>query len=151
MLCLVDMSEARRLILLVDDRPIESEVLQEILVDSGYAVIAESEPRRVLALMPSHRFDLVILDLSTTGQNGVELVQDLHQVLPALPILIMTDSTSIEDAVVALRQGAFDCVKKPFMKEEFLLAVDRVMRNSALARENKGLREIMRRESESQA
>jgi len=137
-------------ILLVDDRLIENEVLQEILVESGYEVIAEAEPGRVISLVRLRSFDLVILDLSMSGQNGVELVHRLHRVQPTLPILIMTDSTTIENAVVALREGAFDCIKKPFMKEEFLLAVDRVIRNSALARENVGLRERIQREKNPQ-
>jgi DNA-binding NtrC family response regulator len=137
-------------ILLVDDRLIENEVLQEILVESGYEVIAEVEPGRVISLVRLRSFDLVILDLSMSGQNGVELVHRLHRIQPTLPILIMTDSTTIENAVVALREGAFDCLKKPFMKEEFLLAVDRVIRNSALARENVGLRERIQREKNPQ-
>ena len=137
-------------ILLVDDRLIENDVLQEILAESGYEVMAETEPRRVIPLVGSRSFDLVILDLSMAGQNGVELVHSLHRVQPSLPILIMTDSATIENAVVALREGAFDCLKKPFMKEEFLLAVDRVIRNSALARENVGLRERIQREKNPQ-
>src|SRR5215813_6137674 len=108
-------------ILLVDDRLIENEVLQEILVESGYEVHAEIEPGRVISLVRLRSFDLVILDLSMAGQNGVELVHSLHRARPNLPILIMTDSATIENAVVALREGAFDCLKKPFMKEEFLL------------------------------
>ena len=137
-------------ILLVDDRLIENDVLQEILAESGYEVMAETEPRRVIPLVGSRSFDLVILDLSMAGQNGVELVHSLQRVQPSLPILIMTDSATIENAVVALREGAFDCLKKPFMKEEFLLAVDRVIRNSALARENVGLRERIQREKNPQ-
>jgi len=133
-------------ILLVDDRLIENEVLREILTEAGHKVTSEANLGRVVALVDSSLFDLVISDLSMTGQNGVELVQNLHRANPALPILVMTDSATIENALVALREGAFDCLKKPFLKDEFLLAVDRVIRNSKLARENIGLREEIRRD-----
>jgi len=133
-------------ILLVDDRLIENEVLREILTEAGHKVTSEANLGRVVALVDSSLFDLVISDLSMTGQNGVELVQNLHRANPALPILVMTDSATIENALVALREGAFDCLKKPFLKDEFLLAVDRVIPNSKLALENIGLREEIRRD-----
>src|SRR5262249_10911764 len=126
-------------ILLIDDRLIENEVLREILTEAGHEVTSETESDRLTLLVRAHDFDLVISDLSMTGQTAVELVQNLHHLQPALPILIMTDSATIETAVEALRHGAFDCLKKPFLKNEFLLAVDRVIRNSKLARENIGL------------
>ena len=135
-------------ILLIDDRLIENEVLREILTEAGHEVTSETESERLTLLVRSHDLDLVISDLSMTGQTGVELVQNLHRLQPALPILIMTDSATIENAVVALRQGAFDCLKKPFLKDELLLAVDRVIRNSKLARENIGLREEIQRDKE---
>jgi DNA-binding NtrC family response regulator len=138
-------------ILLVDDRFIENDVLREILVEAGHDVVSEADPARVLSLVNSIPFDLVISDLSMTGQHGVELVQNLHRANPALPILIMTDSATIENAIVVLRQGAFDCLKKPFLKDEFLLAVDRVIRNSKLARENIGLREEIQRDKDTRS
>ena len=139
------------LILLIDDRLIERDVLREILIEARYGVIAESEPTRVTALVKSQSFDLIISDLSMTGRNGIELVQNLHQARPDVPILVMTDSATIENALEALKEGAFDCLKKPFLKDEFLLAVGRVIRNSMLARENLGLREQIQRNKDSQS
>ena len=138
-------------VLLIDDRLIENEVLHEILAEAGHDVTCEAEPRNVTALVTSQPFDLVISDLSMNGQTGIEIVQNLHRFRPALPILVMTDSATIENAVVALREGAFDCLKKPFLKDEFLLAIDRVLRNSKLARENIGLREEILRDKEARS
>jgi len=137
------------LILLVDDRLIERDVLREILIEARYEVIAESESPRVTALVKSGEFDLIISDLSMAGRNGIELVQSFHRSRPEVPILIMTDSATIENALEAMKVGAFDCLKKPFLKDEFLLAVSRVIRNSRLARENIGLREHIQRDKDS--
>jgi DNA-binding NtrC family response regulator len=83
-------------ILLIDDRLIENAVLREILAEAGHEVTSETESDRLMHLVGSHDFDLAISDLSMTGQTGVELVQNLHRLQPALPILIMTDSATIK-------------------------------------------------------
>lgn len=138
-------------ILLVDDQPIENAVLKDILLKAGYEVTAELNPERAISLVQGSTFDLVISDLSMAGKSGIELVQNLHRIQPGLAILVMTDSGTIENAVIALKEGAFDCLKKPFLKDEFLLSVHRTIRNSTLARENTALREKMQGNEGSQS
>jgi two-component system, NtrC family, response regulator len=128
-------------VLIVDDEKVEAGILGEILSHEGFDVTALTDPERAVTLAQQQSFDLVVSDLKMPKMDGVELLQRLRKIHPDLLVIIMTAYGTIETAVKAMRQGAFDYVTKPFSKEELLITVQRAIKNLEILRENVYLKE----------
>ncbi len=127
-------------IFVIDDEPAIGENIQRLLRSPDLRVSAFHESARGLNAALSDPPDLVLLDLRMPGMSGEEVFARLHEVLPTLPIIIMTAFGSVEGAVAAMRTGAFDYIQKPFKREELLLAVKRALSHSNLEHEVERLR-----------
>ena len=79
--------------------------------------------------------DLVLLDMRMPGMSGEEVFARLHEAHPGLPIIFLTAFGSVEGAVVAMRNGAFDYLQKPFKREDLLLVVNRALSHASLEHE----------------
>jgi two-component system response regulator AtoC len=128
-------------ILIIDDEKVEAGILGEILTDEGFDVTTQTDPEQALALAQKQFFDLVICDLKMPKMDGIELLLNLRRIHPDLTVIIMTAYATIETAVKAMRQGAFDYVTKPFSKEQLLILVQRAINNLEILRENVYLKE----------
>jgi DNA-binding NtrC family response regulator len=112
-------------ILIADDQADVVTALKLLLSDEGYDVTAASSPAAVLAAVEHADFDLALLDLNytrdtTSGQEGLDLIDRLHAVDPTLPVLVMTAWSSVAGAVEAMRHGARDYIEKPWADERLL-------------------------------
>jgi len=123
-------------ILVIDDDEIVREVLVEYLENEGYEVIACSNGYRGLELFKSDKFELVILDLIMPGINGIEVLKEIRRFSPRSIVILVTAFGSIENAVEAMRAGAFDYITKPFNLSDVSFAVKRGINVSKLEREN---------------
>lgn len=101
-------------ILVVDDDRALLEALVQALQQMGYEVLGENEPRQGLARIDSWAPDAAIFDLRMPGMDGVELLRRALQLQPELPVLLLTAHGTIETAVQAVRDGAYDFKEKPF-------------------------------------
>jgi two-component system response regulator HydG len=131
-------------ILLVDDEVSMRRILAAILGEDGHVVVQAtgvSEARRLLATGP---FDLVITDQKMPDGEGLSLVGSAREADPALPVVIVTAFATVELAVAALKEGAFDFITKPFIAETVRAVVRRASERSALVRENRNLRGTVR-------
>jgi len=128
-------------VLIIDDEKVQTGILGDILTHEGYDVMTENEPERALARAQNQSFDLVISDMKMPQMDGIELLKRLRKIHPDLNVIIMTAFGTIETAVKAMREGAFDYVMKPFSKEELLITIQRAIKNQELVRENVYLRE----------
>ena len=79
--------------------------------------------------------DLVLLDVRMPGMSGEEVFARLHEAHPGLPIVFLTAFGSVEGAVLAMRNGAFDYLQKPFKREDLLLVVKRALSHASLEHE----------------
>src|SRR5262249_58405478 len=95
----------------------------------GWACRAVTGGRRALAMLESERPDLLITDLRMPGADGMELLQRAHKLDAALPVIVITAFATVESAVAAVRQGAFDYLAKPFSVDQLRVAVDRAVRH----------------------
>ncbi len=106
-------------ILIADDQPDVLEALRLLLKSEGYATESAKSPAAVLKAVEAHDYALVLMDLNyardtTSGQEGLELLQKLQTLDASLPVVVMTAWASVDVAVEAMRRGARDFVTKPW-------------------------------------
>ena len=105
-------------ILVVDDERSMRDFLKILLVKEGYQVKTASDGNHALESIAGHNFDLVISDIRMDGMGGLELLNNIKERYPSLPVVMITAFASPDDAVFAMKNGAFDYVSKPFNVEE---------------------------------
>ena len=98
-------------------------------------------PHRALALLESDSPDLLLTDLKMPGLDGMELLRRAHEIDPSLPVIVITAFATIESAVAAVKEGAFDYLPKTFSLDQLQVAVERALRQRQLQVENRNLRE----------
>lgn len=110
-------------ILLVEDEPSILLVLRSVLSEAGHKVEAVGDGATALAALSSTSFDLMISDIDLPGRSGLELFRYVREHAPASDTILMTGGCSLELRVQLLKQGAWDCLHKPFELEELLIRV----------------------------
>ncbi len=122
-----------RHILVVDDDPAICGLLSGILVHEGYRPVAAQDPSRALGSIQEHPgIELAFVDINLPGMDGIELARRLKQRLPDLEVAFITGYGTFENAVQALKIGAYDYLRKPFSADEFLLCLRRFEHRKAL-------------------
>ena len=121
------MSAPRERLLVVDDDPGLSEVIELLLEREGYAVHRTGTVKRGVELAATGEFELVITDLKLPDATGLDAIAAIRSDRPELPIIMITSYSSMESAIAALRAGAADYIIKPFNNEEFLRSVRRAL------------------------
>jgi DNA-binding NtrC family response regulator len=122
-------------ILVIDDEAALGENIQRMLRLPGTSVSVCVDAVKGLAQALASPPDLVLLDMRMPGMSGEELFARLHQAHPGLPIVFLTAFGTVEGAVVAMRNGAFDYLQKPFKREDLLLVVNRALAHASLENE----------------
>jgi DNA-binding NtrC family response regulator len=127
-------------ILIVDDEPEILGTLEEALTGLGYAVRAVASAREALARVEIELFDLALIDIHMPGMSGLELLRQLKQRDSALEVLMMTGDPTVESAVEAIKEGAFDYITKPLVLDELHHLINRALERRLLRSEVKTLR-----------
>ncbi len=122
-------------IFVIDDEAAMGENIQRMLKLPETTVTAYADPVKALADALAKPPELVLLDMRMPGMPGEELFARLHQAHPAVPIIFLTAFGSVEGAVVAMRNGAFDYLQKPFRREDLMLVVKRALSHVELEQE----------------
>ena len=128
------------LILLIDDDDSLRRVIEFSLVEAGYRVQPATSGEEGIGLFGKGSFDAVITDITMPGMSGMDVLAKLHEQDPALPVVMITAYGTIESAVQAMKQGAFDYITKPFNRDELKLTLAKALRIRRLERENTALR-----------
>ncbi len=127
-------------ILVVDDDSLVRRSLCEVLSFEGYACSNAGDAEEGFKKLKETPFDLVISDIKMPGMDGVELLKKIKAEFPQISVIIMTGFGSIENAVVAMREGALDYITKPIIDDEIKILIRRVAEERKLIDENKYLR-----------
>jgi two-component system response regulator GlrR len=122
-------------ILIVDDDRNLIELIKMRLESSGYTVTTALREQDAKAACAGTVFDLAIVDLQLAEQDGISLMEELHRILPEMPVIILTAHGSIESAVEAMKRGATTYLTKPFDARELVLHIERALENRRLASE----------------
>ena len=131
-------------VLIVDDNKTSLVILQKHLLRIGHEVLSASSARDALSLLEKQKVDLVISDLIMPEMDGIQLMKAAKDRHPTLPFIIFTAEGSIESAVSAIRQGAFDYLEKPFHAQKFEVVLQRALRFGRLSIENAQLKDHFR-------
>ena len=130
-------------LLIVDDETIVRDSLSKWFQEEGYEVgTAESAPQALKLLAQGH-WDLALVDIKMPGIDGIELQRRLHEINPELIVIIMTGYASVETAVAALKNGAYDYVTKPFDPDDIAHTVHNALAHRRAEKENVRLRETV--------
>jgi len=128
-------------LLLVEDKPELRAMLRKALERAGYAVDEAPDGAAAIQKIRARRYLLVITDLKMPGASGLEVLRETKQADAAIPVLLLTAYGSVEEAVAAMKEGAFDFLQKPVDLEHLKLLVKRAAQQQELLRENLLLRE----------
>jgi DNA-binding NtrC family response regulator len=131
---------AKPRILVVDDEPGMLENCRRLLTPEGYDCVTLQDARRVRNVLREARPDLLLLDLRMPAADGMTVLSAALADGPGLPVIVITAHATISSAVLAMREGAFDYLAKPFTADQLLLAVARALRYRGLTLENEALR-----------
>jgi two-component system nitrogen regulation response regulator NtrX len=129
-------------ILIVDDEPDIRTLIEGILADEGYETRQAHNSDSAIAAFRQRRPSLVILDiwLQNSRLDGLGILEALHVEEPQVPVVMISGHGTIETAVQAIQQGAYDFIEKPFKSDRLLLVVSRALEAAKLKRENSELR-----------
>jgi len=127
-------------ILVVDDERSMREMLEILLRKAGHAVVLEEDVPAACARIAEEEFDLVITDLRIGRHSGLEILERTRAAWPHTEVVVITAFASTENAVQAMKLGAYDYVIKPFKVDEMLVVVEKALEKRALVRENVSLR-----------
>lgn len=133
-------------ILVVDDEPEMRQLLQDILEEEHYRVGVASDGHEALNQMEKEKFSVVLTDLRMKGMDGLGLLDHVLRKHPDSNLIMMTAFGTVESAVDAMKQGAFDYITKPIKTNELLVTVGKAMREALLRQEVKHLRQQVNRE-----
>jgi two-component system response regulator AtoC len=133
-------------VLLVDDEENLRLALKTYLRKQGFDVVASASVDDALAQCEREAFDFVVTDVRMPGRTGLELLGELRAKHPATTVVVMSAYGSVDQALEAIRAGAYDYVAKPFKPEELGFVLRKAEEREALRRENRELRAALVRE-----
>ena len=130
-------------LLVVDDELIVRDSLDKWFREEGYDVAVAESAQDALTKMAAKRFDLALVDIKMPGTDGVELQRRMREVDPDMLVIIMTGYASVETAIAALKNGAYDYVSKPFDPDDIAHSVHNALSHKRAEQENVRLRETV--------
>ena len=134
------MNRTRAHLLVVDDDPVTIDLLKEVLSKEGYEVSTALSGEEAIAQGTNHFFDIIITDVRMGEKDGVEVLRFFKKSAPDTTVIMITAFGSIETAIEAIREGAYDYISKPFKLDEIKLTIRRALEQRRLVQENKHYR-----------
>ncbi|RJQ46080.1 MAG: response regulator [Nitrospiraceae bacterium] len=133
----MDKSEFRMLV--ADDDVMVRDVIVKFLSGQGYSVITANDGLEALQLLRLEDIHLVLTDLRMPGADGMEILRTAVRINPKIAVVVITAYGTLDTALEAVNEGAFDYVAKPFVMQQLLLVVRNAYRMTLLSRENERL------------
>ena len=137
-------SQKKRL-LVIDDEENMRHMLSSMLKKSGYQVYTAASGSEALDMVDQTLYDFILCDLRMPDMNGMEFFEAARDKLWASTVIMMSAYGSIDTAVEAMKKGAYDFISKPFKLDEVLLALKKAEERESLKRENRWLKERIRK------
>src|ERR1035438_6098929 len=130
-------------LLIVDDELSVRDSLAKWFTEEGYEVATAENANEALTRVAEQSFDVALVDIKMRGTDGIELQRRLHEIYPDMLVIIMTGYASVETAIAALKNGAYDYVNKPLDPDEIAHLVGKAMAHRHTLQENTRLKETV--------
>ena len=122
-------------LLIVDDEPLKQAVMQEHLSQEGFIVDIHNNPLDAEKAVSNTHYDVILTDIRMPGLDGISFLRNIKEKNPNQAVIVMTAFGTIETAIEAMKQGAYDYLQKPFSTEELILKLDRLMNHKKIVGE----------------
>ena len=123
-------------ILVVDDEPVVRESLRDWFTEDDYPVAMAADAREALQMFQDSSWDILLTDVKMPGMDGLELQKKAKEIDPDVTVIIMTAYASVDSALQAIKEGAYDYVTKPLDPDDLEQIIDRATQHRMLVREN---------------
>lgn len=137
-------------LLVVDDDQVHRNTLKTLLADWGYLVNMAASGEDGIAACKKQPYDLILMDMRMSGISGMQAMQEIKAYNPAIPVIIMTAYSEVENAVAAIKNGAYDYLTKPLDFDELRLSIERALDHAVLRDENIVLKSALAAKVDSQ-
>jgi diguanylate cyclase (GGDEF)-like protein len=137
--------EGKGKVLVVDDAPDTLEIIQKLLRYEGYDVTVASTGEEGVKKVEEEKPDVVLMDINLPGIDGAEALKQIRMINPQQGVVMLTAFATVENAIYALKEGAFDFLKKPFENEHLIHTVNHCLEQYKTLREKESLEEEVRR------
>ena len=127
-------------VLVVDDDTAHRTMLRTLVGDWGYAIVEADDGEAAIDAVRARPIDLVLMDIRMVRVSGIEALEQIKAINPAIPIVLMTAYASVEMAVDALKKGAYDYLLKPLDFDKLRLTLERALEHIRLTAENRQLK-----------
>lgn len=127
--------------MIVDDDPVALDLLREVLSKEGYEVVSALSAEEAISRGIENFFDVIITDVRMGEKDGMDVLRSFKKTSPETAVIMITAFGSIDTAIEAIREGAFDYISKPFKLEEIKITVKRALEQRRLLRENQYYRQ----------
>jgi len=128
-------------LLIVDDDPVALDLLREVLSKESYEVASALSAEEAISQGIENIFDVIITDVRMGEKDGMDVLRSFKKTSPETAVIMITAFGSIDTAIEAIREGAFDYISKPFKLEEIKITVRRALEQRRLLRENQYYRQ----------
>jgi len=137
------MSKTKSTILIVDDDPSHRDMLKTLLARWGYALEEADDGRVAVDMVTEKPYDLILMDIRMVHLSGLAALREIKAINPAIPVIIMTAYSSVESAVEALKNGAYDYLTKPFDFDKLKITIRNSLEHTRLTKENARLKAVL--------
>ncbi|BDG61071.1 sigma-54-dependent transcriptional regulator [Caldinitratiruptor microaerophilus] len=135
-------------VLIADDEDAFRELLVQRMQRRGWRPVGAADGHEALAALAEQEFDLAVVDIRMPGPDGLEVLRRAREMQPALEVVILTGHGTIETAIQAMKEGAYDFLTKPCNLSELDLVLQKALERRRLADENTGLRAALWRQEQ---
>ncbi len=135
-------------VLIVDDEESVLNSLADVMRDEGYVVVTASSGKEGIDLLGEAQPSIVLLDIAMPGMDGIETLRRIREIMPDLPVIMVTGHGTIEIAVKTTKMGAYDFIVKPPELQHLTLVVKHGLEESRLREENETLKRSIERKYE---
>lgn len=126
------MNENKRSVLIVDDDKFVLEATAMLLRGQGYGTVLCNDSRKAIDMLQGMDVDMVLTDIKMPNVTGIELLENMHDMYPDVPVIVMTAYTEMDVAINAIRNGAFDFIIKPYKPEYLLNTIQKAVNHKRL-------------------
>src|ERR1700744_2934358 len=130
-------------LLIVDDEVSVRDSLAKWFAEEGYDVGTAENAKEALTRLAEQTYEVALVDIKMRGTDGIELQRRMHEIYPDMLVIMMTGYASVETAIAALKNGAYDYVNKPLDPDEIAHLISKAMAHRHTQQENVRLKETV--------